>query len=191
MHGEPDRRLLPMRARDAVARVRRDVQVIAGRELARCRFALELELGFAGDEEHPFGPILVVPEAGWAAWPSETMRSIRTLGADGSSVNSSSARAAGRSAKRFPVVVTSGSLQWRAGLLLTLPSDGGCCELESLGHQLVRALACAVIVDERRDHDLVGLCRLDQRHQLGLHGRRTAHEQARAVRPYSCTVGVR
>jgi hypothetical protein len=44
----------------------RDVQVIAGLELARRGLAFEQQAGAAGQQHHPFSPFLVPPEAGRA-----------------------------------------------------------------------------------------------------------------------------
>src|SRR5262245_38260489 len=64
MDRQPDRRLARMSPFDTMARVRRDVQIVTGLELACLGLAVEAQAGAAGQQHNPFGFILVVPEAG-------------------------------------------------------------------------------------------------------------------------------
>ena len=64
VRGEPYRRMLGVGPRYAVAAVRRNDEIIARPQDARLCFILEQKAGRAGNEQHPLGPFLVVPEAG-------------------------------------------------------------------------------------------------------------------------------
>src|ERR1700704_5116863 len=66
---QPNRRLARVCPFDTMARVRRDVQIVTGLELAHLRLAVEAQAGAAGQQYDPFGFILVVPEAGRACLP--------------------------------------------------------------------------------------------------------------------------
>jgi len=69
VHGEPYRRMLGVGPRHAVAAVRRNDEIIARPQDARLCFLLEQKAGRAGNEQHPLGPFLVVPEAGCTSLP--------------------------------------------------------------------------------------------------------------------------
>ena len=61
--GEPHGRRLWVGPFHAVAGVRRDVDVVAGRKRARLSLSVEQKAGRTGKQHHPFVPVLVVPEA--------------------------------------------------------------------------------------------------------------------------------
>ena len=88
---------------DTMARVRRDVQIVAGLELAHLGLALEAQAGAAGQQHDPFG---LSPghtrNPGGLACPVETIRSMRTFGVVSSAVMSSSGPVCGSRANRFP-----------------------------------------------------------------------------------------
>src|SRR5262249_51802171 len=69
VHGEPNSRTLGIGPGDAVATVRRDVNIIARPQNARLRLALERQAGRPRQNQPPFGPALVVPETGRARLP--------------------------------------------------------------------------------------------------------------------------
>src|ERR1700724_2589922 len=62
-HGEPDRRLGRVGPLDAVPAMRRDLQPVAGTKKARLCLVLEAQPGRTGQQQNPFGLVLVVPEA--------------------------------------------------------------------------------------------------------------------------------
>src|SRR5262245_24909925 len=66
MHGDPDCRLVLVSPFHAMARTRRDVQIVAAPERARYGFTVKQNGGGACDDDDPFGLVLIVPEA-WRA----------------------------------------------------------------------------------------------------------------------------
>jgi hypothetical protein len=69
MNRQPYGRLLLAGPNHAMAPVRRDVQIISGNKPPGLDFVFELDLRFARDDQHPFGPFLIVPEARQAGLP--------------------------------------------------------------------------------------------------------------------------
>src|SRR5215472_16958633 len=89
-------------------------------------------------------------KSGALAWPRETMRSMRTVGADTSVVISSRASCGEMSANRLPL-----------SLIAAAVSSHG-RKLERLREKLIGAPARGVVVDHGGDHHLVRLGRGEQ-----------------------------
>ena len=69
MHGEPDGRPGGVRPLHTVTNMRRDFKVVARRQDPRRVFALDQETGRTSQQDDPFRPVLIVPEAGRASLP--------------------------------------------------------------------------------------------------------------------------
>src|SRR5215472_8048317 len=108
-------------------------------------------------------------KSGALAWPRETMRSMRTVGADTSVVISSRASCGEMSANRLPL-----------SLIAAAVSSHG-RKLERLREKLIGAPARGVVVDHGGDHHLVRLGRGDERDEARENRRRRAGEQAGAA----------
>src|SRR5689334_21896250 len=106
MHREPHGRLCRIGPCDAMAPMCRNVQPVPALHAPRRGFALEGELGAAGEHDHPLGLRLVVPEPGRACLAVHTMRSMRSAPDEYSAVISSSASCCGMSANRLPRAVS-------------------------------------------------------------------------------------
>ena len=104
MHGEPERRLAGVGPDHAMADMGGDFEIIAGTQPARRRLAFDQQFRRAGQHGHPFGPGLIVPEAGRTRLPLRKIRSTRAPGKAARSWVISSPEASGRSAKKLPVL---------------------------------------------------------------------------------------
>jgi hypothetical protein len=107
-----------------MTRMRRDVQIVTGLQLACLSLAVETQAGGTGQQQDPFGFVSwSYQKPGGLACPVETIRSMRTFGVVNSAVMSSPGPACGNRANKFPF----------GGVTVIEGSDGprSACEVEA------------------------------------------------------------